>query len=34
LLVPGKPEVREYTYVSADEEIAQFSDDVVITCAP
>jgi hypothetical protein len=36
LLVAGKPEVREYkcVYVSNDEEIGQFSGEVVITCAP
>lgn len=36
LAVAGKPEVREYkaVYVLNDAEIGQFSDEVVITCAP
>lgn len=33
---PAKPELRRYTavYVIADEEVGQFSDEVVVNCAP
>lgn len=36
LLVPGKPELRRYTavFVKHDQEIGQFSDELVINCAP
>ena len=36
LLQIGKPELRRYTavYMLKDQEIGQFSDDLVITCAP
>ncbi|WP_295456073.1 hypothetical protein [uncultured Thiodictyon sp.] len=36
LLVPGKPELRRYTavYVVKNKEIGQFSDEVVVNCAP
>lgn len=36
LIEPGKPEIRRYTavYVVADEEVGQFSDELVMTCAP
>ena len=36
LLQIGKPEMRRYTavYMLKDQEIGQFSDDLVITCAP
>ena len=36
LLAAGKPELREYkcVYVQSDEEIGQFSDEVVVNCAP
>jgi hypothetical protein len=36
LAVPGKAELRTYAvvYVKKDAEIGQFSDDVVISCAP
>ena len=36
LLVPGKPEVREYRaiYVLGDAEIGNFSDEIVITATP
>ncbi len=36
LLVTGKPELRRYTaiYMLKDKEISQFSDDIVVNCAP
>ena len=36
LLVTGKPELRRYTavYMLKDKEIGQYSDDIVINCAP
>jgi len=36
LLVAGKPELRRYTavYVLKDMEIGQFSDELVVSCAP
>lgn len=36
LLVAGKPELRRYTavYVVKDMEISQFSDELVVSCAP
>lgn len=36
LLVPGKPELRRYTavYVQKDREVGQFSDELVVNCAP
>ncbi|NJA05259.1 hypothetical protein HC024_05865 [Methylococcaceae bacterium WWC4] len=36
LLVPGKPELRRYTavYVQKDHEVGQFSDELVVNCAP
>ena len=36
LLQPGKPELRRYTavYVVKNQEVGQFSDEVVINCAP
>ncbi|WP_295455884.1 hypothetical protein [uncultured Thiodictyon sp.] len=36
LLVPGKPELRRYTavYVKNYKEFGQFSDEIVVNCAP
>ena len=36
LLVSGKPELRRYTavYVTGDDEVGQFSDELVVNCAP
>lgn len=36
LLVAGKPELRRYSavYVLNDAEVSQFSDELVVTCAP
>ena len=36
LLVPGKPEIREYKamFVVGDEEIGSFSHELVVNCAP
>lgn len=36
LAEPGKPEIRRYTavHVIDDEEVGQFSDEVVVACAP
>ena len=38
MLVPGKPELREYIPtrrdVVADEEVSQFSDEITVNCAP
>jgi len=36
LLITGKPELRRYSavYVVKDKEIGQFSDDLVVNCAP
>ncbi|WP_446808088.1 hypothetical protein ACH50O_12325 [Methylomonas sp. 2BW1-5-20] len=36
LLQPGKPELRRYTaiYMVKDKEVGQFSNDLVINCAP
>ena len=36
LLVPGKPEIREYKamFVLGDEEICVFSHELVVNCAP
>jgi hypothetical protein len=36
LLVPGKPEIREYKamFVLNDEEIGIFSHELVVNCAP
>lgn len=36
LLAAGKPELRRYTavYVQKDVEVGQFSDDLVVNCAP
>ncbi|WGS86183.1 hypothetical protein [Methylomonas sp. UP202] len=36
LLIAGKPELRRYTavYVVKDVEVGQFSDELVVSCAP
>ena len=36
LLVPGKPELRQYkaVFVVADQEVSQFSDEITVNCAP
>ena len=36
LLVAGKPEVRQYRaqYVLSDQEVGNYSDEMVVTCAP
>jgi hypothetical protein len=36
LLVPGKPELRQYRaiFVVGDQEVSQFSDDITVNCAP
>jgi hypothetical protein len=36
LLEPGKPELRRYcaVYVQKYQEVGQFSDEVVVNCAP
>lgn len=36
LLIAGKPELRRYTavYVKKDLEVGQFSDDLIVNCAP
>ena len=36
MLVPGKPELRNYkaVFVVADQEVSQFSDEITVNCAP
>lgn len=36
MLVPGKPEPREYkaVFVVGDQEVSQFSDEITVNCAP
>ena len=36
MLVPGKPELREYkaVFVVGDVEVSQFSDEITVNCAP
>lgn len=36
LLAPGKPELRRYTavYIAKDAEVGQYSDELVVNCAP
>jgi hypothetical protein len=36
LLAAGKPELRRYTvvYVVKDQEVGNFSDELVVSCAP
>jgi len=36
LLTPGKPELRRYTavFMSKDQEVGQYSQELVVNCAP
>src|SRR5437867_8090908 len=36
MLVPGKPQLREYkaVFVVGDVEVSQFSDEITVNCAP